>query len=43
MARTKSNTQNNVKHAEHQDATDIQNKTILCGQDTFERIEYNIK
>ena len=25
MARTKTNTQNSTKHAEHQDVTDIQN------------------
>ena len=26
MARTQTNTQNNTKHVEHQDATDIQKK-----------------
>jgi len=30
MARTKTNIQNNKKHTEHQDATDIQIKTTFC-------------
>jgi len=29
MARTKTNTQNRTKHAEHQDATDIENKLVF--------------
>ena len=29
MARTKTNTQNNTKHIEYQDATDIKGKTLF--------------
>ena len=31
MASAKSNTQNNTKHAEQQDATDIQKKNVFFG------------
>jgi len=33
MARTKTNKQNSTKHAEHQDAADIQNTLFLCFSD----------
>ena len=33
MARTKTNTQNDTKHVEHHDATDIQNKLFMCFPD----------
>jgi len=30
MGRTQKNTHNNIKHVEHQDATDIQKNAFLC-------------
>jgi len=41
MARTKTNTQNNPKHVQHHDATDIWKNYILCFSDFS--LKYNDK